>query len=218
MSQEPVNIAGVCAFPNPNGVRDMRFVDCYYNTLFYLPNHSNIIITKPDGTQMKQQCSYIDDYHTYIGQCGFHIMEFAEIAWRNGYSYLPEHPQERDCCDTYALYQLKDIIRSHYFCSSYESAKGRIRPSDYRCVYRGNLGPGVPLEDLRKKHSTDHRPRSGNLRAICDSDILLVNQGGKQTAYYVESEKFQELPPGFTEKIARQNEPGKTKRKQEPER
>ena len=189
-----------------------------YNTLFYLPNHSNIIITKPDGTQMKQQCFYIDDYHTYIGQCGFHIMEFAEIAWRNGYSYLPEHPQERDCCDTYALYQLKDIIRSDYFCSSYESAKGRIRPSDYRCVYRGNLGPGVPLEDLRKKHSTDHRPRSGNLRAICDSDILLVNQGGKQTAYYVESEKFQELPPGFTEKIARQNEPGKTKRKQEPER
>lgn len=58
MSQEPVNIAGVCAFPNPSGVRDMRFVDCYYNTLFYLPNHSNIIITKPDGTQMKQQCSY----------------------------------------------------------------------------------------------------------------------------------------------------------------
>lgn len=30
MSQEPINIAGVCAFPNPNGVRDMRFVDCNY--------------------------------------------------------------------------------------------------------------------------------------------------------------------------------------------
>ena len=77
MSQEPINIAGVCAFPNPNGVRDMRFVDCNYNTLFLLPNHSSIIMTKPDGTQMKQQCSYIDDYHIYIGQCGFHIMEFA---------------------------------------------------------------------------------------------------------------------------------------------
>lgn len=71
MSQEPINIAGVCAFPNPNGVRDMRFVDCNYNTLFRLPNHSSIIMTKPDGTQMKQQCSYIDDYHIYIGQCGF---------------------------------------------------------------------------------------------------------------------------------------------------
>ena len=108
MSQEPINIAGVCAFPNPNGVRDMRFVDCNYKTLFRLPNHSSIIMTKPDGTQMKQQCSYIDDYHIYIGQCGFHIMEFAEMAWRNGYTYLPEHPREQDCCDTYALYQLKD--------------------------------------------------------------------------------------------------------------
>lgn len=105
MSREPINIAGVCAFPNPNGVRDMRFVDCNYNALFRLPNHSSIIMTKPDGTQMKQQCSYIDDYHIYIGQCGFHIMEFAEMAWRNGYTYLPEHPREQDCCDTYALYR-----------------------------------------------------------------------------------------------------------------
>ena len=112
MSQEPINIAGVCAFPNPNGVRDMRFVDCNYNTLFRLPNHSSIIMTKPDGTQMKQQCSYIDDYHIYIGQCGFHIMEFAEMAWRNGYTYLPEHPREQDCCDTYALYQIKDVIKT----------------------------------------------------------------------------------------------------------
>lgn len=119
MSQEPINIAGVCAFPNPNGVRDMRFVDCNYNTLFRLPNHSSIIMTKPDGTQMKQQCSYIDDYHIYIGQCGFHIMEFAEMAWRNGYTYLPEHPREQDCCDTYALYQIKDVIRTDYFCCAY---------------------------------------------------------------------------------------------------
>lgn len=125
MSQEPINIAGVCAFPNPNGVRDMRFVDCNYNTLFLLPNHSSIIMTKPDGTQMKHQCSYIDDYHIYIGQCGFHIMEFAEMAWRNGYTYLPEYPRAQDCCDTYALYQIKDVIRTDYFCCAYvEDADG----------------------------------------------------------------------------------------------
>ena len=173
MSQEPINIAGVCAFPNPNGVRDMRFVDCNYNTLFRLPNHSSIIMTKPDGTQMKQQCSYIDDYHIYIGQCGFHIMEFAEMAWRNGYTYLPEHPREQDCCDTYALYQIKDVIKTDYFCCAYERAKGRIRPADYRCVYRGNLGPGTTLEDLRKKHGMEHRPGGGTLRSLCDSPTAL---------------------------------------------
>ena len=218
MCQEFVSIAGVCAFPNSDGARDIRFVDCYYNTLFYLPNHSSIVLTKPDGTQIKQQCSYIDDYHAYIGQRSFHIMEFAEMAWRNGYAYLPEHPQERDCCDTYALYQLKDIIHSDYFCASYASAKGRIKPADYRCVYRGNLGPGVPLDDLRKKHGIDHRPRSISLRAICDSDILLVQKNGKQIAYYVETEQFQELPPSFSSKLTQQNEFGKRKSKTAPER
>ena len=218
MSQEPINIAGVCAFPNPNGVRDMRFVDCNYNTLFRLPNHSSIIMTKPDGTQMKQQCSYIDDYHIYIGQCGFHIMEFAEMAWRNGYTYLPEHPREQDCCDTYALYQIKDVIRTDYFCCAYDKAKGRIRPADYRCVYRGNLGPGTTLEDLRKKHGMEHWPGGGTLRALCDSDILLVNQSGKQAAYYVEAEKFQELPDSFAAQLPQQNKPEKNKHKHEFER
>lgn len=218
MSQEPINIAGVCAFPNPNGVRDMRFVDCNYKTLFRLPNHSSIIMTKPDGTQMKQQCSYIDDYHIYIGQCGFHIMEFAEMAWRNGYTYLPEHPREQDCCDTYALYQIKDVIKTDYFCCAYERAKGRIRPADYRCVYRGNLGPGTTLEDLRKKHGMEHRPGGGTLRALCDSDILLVNQSGKQAAYYVEAEKFQELPDSFAAQLPQQNKPEKNKHKHEFER
>ena len=196
----------------------MRFVDCNYNTLFRLPNHSSIIMTKPDGTQIKHQCSYIDDYHTFIGQCGFHIMEFAEMAWRNGYTYLPEYPRAQDCCDTYARYQIKDIIKTDYFCCAYEEAKGRIRPTDYRCVYRGNLGPGTTLKDLRKKHSMEQRPGGGTLRPLCDSDIFLVNQGGKQTAYYVEAEKFQDLPDSFAEKLSRQNEPGKAKRKYEPER
>lgn len=218
MSQEPINIAGICAFPNPNGVREMRFVDCNYNTLFLLPNYSSIIMTKPDGTQMKYQCSYIDDYHIYIGQCGFHIMEFAEMAWRNGYSYLPEHPRERDCCDIYALYQLKDIIQTDYFCCTYEHAKVRMKPADYRCVYRGNLGPGVMLEDLRQKHSMDHRPGGGMLRALCDSDILLVNRGGKEVAYYVETEQFQELPSDIADRLSRQNGPAKHKHRYDPQR
>lgn len=89
MSQEPINIAGVCAFPNPNGVRDMRFVDCNYNTLFRLPNHSSIIMTKPDGTQMKQQCSYIDDYHIYIsGNTAGSRMKLGKKLLRSWVIYL----------------------------------------------------------------------------------------------------------------------------------
>ena len=109
-------------------------------------------------------------------------------------------------------------MSSRRICCAYERAKGRIRPADYRCVYRGNLGPGTTLEDLRKKHGMEHRPGGGTLRALCDSDILLVNQSGKQAAYYVEAEKFQELPDSFAAQLPQQNKPEKNKHKHEFER
>lgn len=85
-------------------------------------------------------------------------------------------------------------------------------------MYRSNLGPGTTLEDLRKKHSVEHRPGGGTLRSLCDSDILLVNQGGKQTAYYVEAEKFQELSDSFAAQLPQQDKPEKNKHKHEFER
>lgn len=109
MNHKSVNAFGIDALANANRIREVRFVDCNFNTLFFVPNYESIIVTKSDGTQLKHKCIYIDDYHAFIGQRGFHIMEFAEMAWRNGYSYLPEHPREQDCCDTYALYQIKGI-------------------------------------------------------------------------------------------------------------
>ena len=81
-----------------------------------------------------------------------------------------------------------------------------------------DVGPGTTLEDLRKKHSVEHRPGGGTLRSLCDSDILLVNQGGKQTAYYVEAEKFQELSDSFAAQLPQQDKPEKNKHKHEFER
>ena len=43
MSQEPVNIMGVVAFPNENGQREIRFIDSEYNNLFTVPDGGNII-------------------------------------------------------------------------------------------------------------------------------------------------------------------------------
>ena len=59
----------------------------------------------------------------------------------------------------------------------------------------------------------EHRPGGSTLRSLCDSDILLVNQGGKQTAYYVEAEKFQELPDSFAAQLSQQNKVERAKRK-----
>ena len=45
MNQEPVLIKGVVAFPNPNGNREIRFIDAYSLDLLEIPGHSNIVIS-----------------------------------------------------------------------------------------------------------------------------------------------------------------------------
>ncbi len=88
---EPANIMGVVAFPNPNGVRDIRFVDGQYNTLFRVPDGGNAVIRGVDGSISKKSCRYIDDYHARIGNYVYHIHEFAKIMEQNGNTYEPEH-------------------------------------------------------------------------------------------------------------------------------
>ena len=95
MSREPVNIAGVCAFPNENGVRNIRFIDTSYKTLFHVPDHGAVTLTRADGTQQTLACHYIDDTHAYIGSRAYHIMEFAEMIQRNGYTCQPEQSSKQ---------------------------------------------------------------------------------------------------------------------------
>ncbi len=92
---EPINVEGVVAFPNPNGIRDIRFVDSRYNTLFSVPDGGNVLIRHPDGSISKKSCLYIDDYHARIGNYVYHIHEFAETMERNGNIYEPEREDDR---------------------------------------------------------------------------------------------------------------------------
>ena len=87
---EPVNVMGAMAFPNPNGKRDIRFIDSSYNTLFYVPDGGSVRITRANGTVSVRTCLYIDDYHAKIGGGIYHICEFAEIMEENGSTYAPE--------------------------------------------------------------------------------------------------------------------------------
>ncbi len=93
---EPINVMGVMAFPNPNGVRDIRFVDSRYNALFKVPDGGNVVIRRPDGTISVRRCLYIDDYHAVIGNSVYHICEFAEAMERNGNIYEPEQYEHED--------------------------------------------------------------------------------------------------------------------------
>lgn len=67
--------------------KEIRFIDSRYNELFRIPDGGKIEITHSDGETVIKECTYVDDYHTKVGNYLFHICEFAETMERNGSTY-----------------------------------------------------------------------------------------------------------------------------------
>lgn len=72
--------------------KNIRSIDSHYNTLFFVPDGGNVVLTYSDGEKLIRLCEYLDDYHVRIGGNVYHICEFAEKMERNGTTYAPEKP------------------------------------------------------------------------------------------------------------------------------
>ena len=202
-------IAGIPDRPNDGDGVAIRFIDSEYHQLFTVSDGANIVLTQLDGTRSTLPCQYLDDYHACIGNEAFHIHQFALIQEQRGTVYLPEHPGAADICDTYEVYQLKDVGKTPYGFCSYEAAKDKLRPSHYMKVYAGALAPGVTLDGIYAKHNQDLRPRRMEIRSMSVSDVVVLNRGGAKKAYYVDNVGFCEAeqflkPPARDKKRARQ--------------
>ena len=74
--------------------KQIRFIDSHYNLKFYIPDGGKIRITFRDGHTADRVCKYIDDYHLYVGNCCYHICEFAERMEKNGAAYEPKQEEQ----------------------------------------------------------------------------------------------------------------------------
>lgn len=74
--------------------KNIRFIDSDYNTLFYVPDGGNVVLTCSDGGKLTRPCKFLDEHHVQIGSNVYHICEFAERMERNGTTYTPEKPPE----------------------------------------------------------------------------------------------------------------------------
>ncbi len=203
----PVNIAGVLAFPNDADGGMIRFIDSGYNTLFHVPDGGNIILTAFDDGRRVLPCRYIDASHAQIGGETFHICQFAEIQERAGAVYAPEHPQPGDVLDTYTIYQIKDIRAVPYAFRAYNEAKGKLKMAHYARAYRGVLAPSVTLDKLYEKHNRDSRPFGHRIHSMSMSDVVVVNRGGEEKAFYVDSIGFQEAKRFLNPPIRKKKRP-----------
>lgn len=195
IDREPVDIMGVTAFPNPNkDERVIRFIDSEYHTLFTIKDGESIVITRFDGEKLILPCTYIDDCHVCIGNSAYHICEFAEMQERSGNTYVPRTPKISAEIGTYEIYQISATADADYCFRSYEAAKGKLRSADYQRSYAGMYAKGNSLEDLWAKHNRDSRPFAHRMRSMSVSDIVVLTQGGRKTAYYADTIGFKEVP------------------------
>lgn len=97
----------------------------------------------------------------------------------------------------FAVYQLKrkPELRSLLFRTYEELAQEQIpvQVANYEQVYLGTMKPGETPEQI-KKELEKKQPHNYKGHAVSTSDVLILNDNGVTTTYYVNKDTFIELP------------------------
>ena len=105
-----------------------------------------------------------------------------------------EAPQNKD---TFSIYQIKggDETRDLRF-EPYDrliAAGHRVDVKNYTLVYSAPLTPGTSLEDIYTHFNIDH-PKDFKGHSLSVSDVVVLHQNGQDTAHYVDSFGYKEVP------------------------
>ena len=128
-----------------------------------------------------------------------HIQAQKVAAQEQPVQEQPEQkaPQDKD---TFSIYQIKggDETRDLRF-EPYDrlTATGhRVDQKNYSLVYSAELTPGTSLEDIYTRFNIDH-PKDFKGHSLSVSDVVVLHQNGQDTAHYVDSFGYKEVPEFF---------------------
>lgn len=99
--------------------------------------------------------------------------------------------------DTFSIYQLKrgDETRDLRF-EPYDrlTAAGlAVDPANYDLIYTAPLAPDMTLESIWEKFNIDH-PKDFKGHSLSVSDVVVLHQDGQDTAHYVDSIGYKQVP------------------------
>ena len=97
---------------------------------------------------------------------------------------------------TFGIYQIKDDSPGENYAfmnmSFIESHSMQIKKEDYKLVYVGELLGNTSLDDIFERFNID-RPKDFRGHSLSVSDIVVLNDGEKVTAHFVDSISFEQL-------------------------
>ena len=104
--------------------------------------------------------------------------------------------------DTFSIYQLKrgDETRDLRFepYDRLQATGHAVDRANYELIYTAPLAPDTSLEDIYTRFNIDH-PADFKGHSLSVSDIVVLHQNGKDTAHYVDSIGYREVPEFFKE-------------------
>ena len=104
--------------------------------------------------------------------------------------------------DSFTIYQLKheDVANDYRFepYDRLQAAGLSVDSAHYASVYTAELTPGMTLEDIYTRFNIDH-PKDFKGHSLSVSDVVVLHQNGKDTAHYVDSIGYKQVPEFFKE-------------------
>ena len=99
--------------------------------------------------------------------------------------------------DTFSIYQLKhgDETRDLRFepYDRLQATGNVVDKANYELVYSAELTPGTYLEDIYTRFNIDH-PKDFKGHSLSVSDVVVLHQNGQDTAHYVDSFGYKNVP------------------------
>ena len=129
----------------------------------------------------------------WIALCEYRDMK-QDLA---GSEAAKEALREYGVKDTFSIYQLKDGdgMRDYHFepYDRLQAAGLAVEAANYNLTYTAELTPGTSLEDIYTRFNIDH-PADFRGHSLSVSDIVVLHQNGQDTAHYVDSFGYKEVP------------------------
>ena len=99
--------------------------------------------------------------------------------------------------DTFSIYQIKggDETRDFRFepYDRLQAAGNVVDRANYELVYTAPLAPETSLEDIYTRFNIDH-PKDFKGHSLSVSDVVVLHQDGQDTAHYVDSFGYKNVP------------------------
>ena len=135
--------------------------------------------------------------------------ELTEGQVKELYAKAQEQPEiGKD--DTFSIYQLKDgdETRDYRFepYDRLQAAGLAVDRANYELVYTAPLVPGTSLDDIFTRFNIDH-PKDFKGHSLSVSDVVVLHQGGQDTAHYVDRGDFKQIPEFLQEKQPQRENP-----------